>query len=166
MIEITSFCCSIPNYFMLKQHFSWAPLNMPIFSGGLHEKVLDCRDLVDVLVDVDLHRMTEDYRIYIENLSFSSFSKLMGVSEEQSAKRNSRSSSLIRSTLKKRICLQPLRKAKGLRIPVQRRYPMERESHTTSSHTTLALRGEESRSSLWAVGERSIYLAGRDGIPS
>lgn len=40
---------------------------------------LDCYDPVgeDILVDVCRHVMIEDYKIYVENLSFSSFFKLM-----------------------------------------------------------------------------------------
>lgn len=44
-----------------------------------HEKALDCYDPVadDVFVDVRLHGIVEDYRIYLENISFSSFFRLM-----------------------------------------------------------------------------------------
>lgn len=43
-----------------------------------HKKALECCDLMDegVLVNVCLHGMTKEYRIFLENLS-SSFSKLM-----------------------------------------------------------------------------------------
>lgn len=44
-----------------------------------HEKALDCCDLVDeqVLVKICLHDMAEEYIIFLENLSFPSFSKLI-----------------------------------------------------------------------------------------
>lgn len=53
-----------------------------------HEKVLDCCDLVieNVLVYVCLDGMIKEYIIYLENLSFSSFSKLV-----EAARRGNRS---------------------------------------------------------------------------
>lgn len=50
-----------------------------------YEKELDFYDpaVEDVLVDVSLHGMIKDYKIYPENLSFSSFSKLMRLRCEQ-----------------------------------------------------------------------------------
>lgn len=44
-----------------------------------HKKALDCCDSLDeeLVVNVCSHGMAEEYRIFLENLSFSSFSKLM-----------------------------------------------------------------------------------------
>lgn len=46
---------------------------------SFHEKVLDCYDAVaeNMLVDVCLHEVVEDYLTYLENVSFSSFSRLV-----------------------------------------------------------------------------------------
>lgn len=44
-----------------------------------HERALDCSDAVDeeTLVDMCLHGMVNEYRVYLENLTFPSFSRLM-----------------------------------------------------------------------------------------
>lgn len=44
-----------------------------------HKKALDCCDSLDegLVVNVCFHGMAEEYRIFLENLSFSSFSKLI-----------------------------------------------------------------------------------------
>lgn len=43
------------------------------------ENTLDCNNVVDeeTLVDICLHGMANEYRVYLENLTFLSFSKLM-----------------------------------------------------------------------------------------
>lgn len=65
-----------------------------------HERALDCCEPVaeKVLVDVCLHDMLEDYRIFSEDLSFPSFSKLMEVDygTNESVHRTSRSSPVVR----------------------------------------------------------------------
>lgn len=50
-----------------------------LYIKRFHEKALNCVDTVDeeVLVNVYLHGMNDEYRAFIENLMFSSFSKLM-----------------------------------------------------------------------------------------
>lgn len=44
-----------------------------------HEKALDCCGLIEeeVLVNVCLHGINDEYRVFLENLTFPSFSKLM-----------------------------------------------------------------------------------------
>lgn len=53
--------------------------DLDLYVKRFHNKALDCINLVDeeVLVNVCLHGMNEEYRVFLENLTFSSFSKLM-----------------------------------------------------------------------------------------
>lgn len=64
-----------------------------------HEKTLDCVDPVneEVLVNVCLHGMNDEYRVFLENLTFSSFSKLMekGRPKNESMRRTPKSSSAV-----------------------------------------------------------------------
>lgn len=52
---------------------------MNAYVTKFNEKELDSYNPVakNILVDICLHGMIEDYRIYLKNLSFSSFSRLM-----------------------------------------------------------------------------------------
>lgn len=53
--------------------------DLNLYVKKFHDKALDCVDPVDeeVLVNVGLHGMKNEYRVFLENLMFSSFSKLM-----------------------------------------------------------------------------------------
>lgn len=96
----------------------------------LHETNLDCCNLVaeDVLVDVCLYGLIEDYRIYMENLSFSSISWVMQAARRTnwSVITNSRPSSLIRSSSvvrcapKKRPINATVKKGKGAKVPSEK----------------------------------------------
>lgn len=52
---------------------------MDLFVKRFQETVLDCCDTIDeeTMVDVCLHDMANEYRVFLENPSFPSFSKLM-----------------------------------------------------------------------------------------
>lgn len=62
---------------------SWAELDkgedLHVYVRRLHEKALDCCDLVEeeILLNVCLHDRIKEYSIFLENLSFPSCSKLM-----------------------------------------------------------------------------------------
>lgn len=51
--------------------------DLDVYMRRFHEKALDCCNIVDeeVLVNVCVHSMREEYNIFLENLSFTSFSK-------------------------------------------------------------------------------------------
>lgn len=53
--------------------------DMDVHVKRFRERALDCSDAVDeeTLVDVCLYGMANEYRVYLENLTFPSFSKLM-----------------------------------------------------------------------------------------
>lgn len=57
---------------------------MDLFVKRFQETVLDCCDTIDeeTMVDVCLHDMANEYRVFLENPSFPSFSKLMGLPRE------------------------------------------------------------------------------------
>lgn len=81
---------------------------------GLSIKALDYCDLVDerMLVNIYLHSMIEEYLIFLENFSFSSFSKLMKAAccTNESVQLSSTSRSSSNSSSWKR---QPSRNEKG-----------------------------------------------------
>lgn len=84
---------------------------------SFHDKALDCVDTVDkeVLVNVCLHGMNDVYRVFLENLTFSSFSKLM-----EATKRTKKS---VRRTLKlSRVfpTMRPFAKRKQMVAAVER----------------------------------------------
>lgn len=109
----------------------------------------------DVLVDLSLHFMTEDYRINLESLFFSSFSRLMETARctNELVRKTSRSSSLIRSSSlvrtvsKKRTMITIIEKGKGARFPVQRKHAMARRRPRNFQFYRPFVRGEESHSS-------------------
>lgn len=53
--------------------------DLDLYVKRFHDKTLDCVDPVDeeVLVNVCLHGMNNEYEVFLETLTFSSFSKLM-----------------------------------------------------------------------------------------
>lgn len=57
----------------------YAGEGLDLYVKRFHDKALDCVDRVDeeVLVNVCLHGMNDEYLVFLENLTFSSFSKLM-----------------------------------------------------------------------------------------
>lgn len=59
--------------------------DLDVYVKRFRKRALDCSDAVDkeTLVDVCLHGMVNEYRVYLENLTFPSFSKLM-----EAARRN------------------------------------------------------------------------------
>lgn len=68
-----------------------------------HEKALDCCDPVDkvVLVNFCLHNMMEEYRIFLENLSFRSLLNLWGqpIAQMSQMHRTSRASATVRPVI-------------------------------------------------------------------
>lgn len=46
--------------------------DLDLYVKSFHERAIDCRDLVDeeVLINICLYGMLEEYRIFLENLSF------------------------------------------------------------------------------------------------
>lgn len=103
---------SIPNYFTLfvwlnlAKHGQYLGEDLEAYVKRFHEKALDCCDLVteDVMGDIYLHAIIEDYRIYFVSLSFSSFSRLIEAAghANESIRKASRPSS-IRCTPKMRL---------------------------------------------------------------
>lgn len=59
----------------------YAGEDFDLYVKRFHDKALDYVDLVDeeVLVNMCLHGMNDEYRVFLENLTFSSFLKLMEV---------------------------------------------------------------------------------------
>lgn len=57
----------------------YAGEDLDLYVKRFHDKALDCIDPVEeeILVDVCLHGMNDEYRVFLENLTFSSFLKLM-----------------------------------------------------------------------------------------
>lgn len=53
--------------------------DLNVYMKRFRERALDCSDVVNEenLVDIFLHGMANKYRVYLENLTFLSFSKLM-----------------------------------------------------------------------------------------
>lgn len=49
--------------------------DLDVYVKRFREKALDCWDPMDeeMLLDVSLHRMAKDYKVFLENRSFSSF---------------------------------------------------------------------------------------------
>lgn len=128
----------------------------------------------EVLVDVCLHEMMVEYIIYLENMSFCFFSKLMEAAKctNESIKETSmfnsliHYSSLVKSTSKKRLIVAAVEKCK-LKLPMQRKYPIhmghrqfqasKREVRQFPVLSPFFIWGKESRPSPQAVGERSCY---------
>lgn len=71
--------------------------DMDVYVKEFHEKAMACCDSVaeGVLVDVCLYGMMEEYRIFLENIFFPSFSRLMEAARcnNDSVRRTSKSSS-------------------------------------------------------------------------
>lgn len=71
--------------------------DLDLYVQTLHERAMDCSDPFDgeVLLNVCLHRILEEFRVLLENLSLSSFSRLMEVARRTngSVRRTLRSSS-------------------------------------------------------------------------
>lgn len=57
----------------------YACQDLDLYVKRFHDKALDCVDLVDeeVLVNICLHGMNDKYSIFLEHVKFSSFSNLM-----------------------------------------------------------------------------------------
>lgn len=55
----------------------YAAKDLDLYVKRFHDRALDCVDPVDeeVLVNVCLHGMNDEYRVFLENLTFPSFSK-------------------------------------------------------------------------------------------
>lgn len=84
----TLYPCSMPSSSIVEAKFTLAELgltrhylgeNLDVCVRRLHEKDMDCCDPMEkeVLLNMCLHGMAEEYRIFLENQSFSPFPKLM-----------------------------------------------------------------------------------------
>lgn len=106
-------------FFHVQAKFCFAELDrarqlgkdLHIYVRRFYEKALDCCDLVEEEkpVNVCLHGMMEVYKIFLENLSFRSFSKLMEAPERtnESVHRTSRSSAATRPNHPFKVRLAP-----------------------------------------------------------
>lgn len=77
----TKFFFAKPKYTLSKlgQTRQYAGEDLDLYVKRFHDKALDCIDPVDeeVLVNVCLYDMKDEYRVFLKSLTFSSFSKLM-----------------------------------------------------------------------------------------
>lgn len=91
--------------------------NVDGYVKHFYEQAQACCDPVaeDVLMDVCPHNMIENYWVYLENLSFSSFLWLMEVLRRvnESVKRTARFSAIIRLMSKKKPTITMVEKRKG-----------------------------------------------------
>lgn len=107
-----------------------------------HKKALDCCNPVakDVLVDICLHGMVEDHQIYLENLSFSSFSRLIEATRQTKfVNKALKLSLMIRFVLKKRCMIATMEKSRDPRAPVQRRCCTTKEKLGVCYRSTFSL---------------------------
>lgn len=78
----TKFFCVEANFTLaeLGRMYQYPREDLDAYVKKFYENALDFCDLVadDVLVDVCLHDMIEEYIVYLENLSFSSFFQVNG----------------------------------------------------------------------------------------
>lgn len=123
---------------------SWEDLDT--YMKRFYNKALDYCDLVEerILVDVCLHYMLEECRIFFENLFFSSFSKLMEPARRTNdsvhrASLSSTSRSNLNSTQRKRSTIVTLSKDEGPDHLIQRSWPMVEEGQRSPYAPTLPL---------------------------
>lgn len=100
--------------------------DMDIYMRRFHERAIDCCDPAaeEILVDICLRGMMEEYHKFLENLSFSSLSRLMeaAMRTNESVRRTSRSSNgasrpspTVRPQSRKRPIVATLKEGKGSR---------------------------------------------------
>lgn len=122
---------------------------LDLYVKRFHEKRLDCCNQIDeeVIVDLYLHDMNEEYRVFHKNFSFLSFSKLMEASRptNESVRRTlklSRTVNTARPFPKKRAMIVTIEKSQEAE-PSNQRKPLtgetisalrQRESHILLYH--------------------------------
>lgn len=90
---------------------------------------MDCCNLVaeDFLVDVYLHDIIQDYRIYLENLSLSSFSRLMEAMRRTKESVPKPQNQLYEICAKKRPIIVTMEKNKAAKASSSKKVPYTRK---------------------------------------
>lgn len=85
----TKFLFAEAKYTLVKLGRTWqyADEELDLYVKRFHDKALDCVYLVeeDVLLNVCLYGMKNEYMVFLENITFSSFSKLMKAAWQQTS---------------------------------------------------------------------------------
>lgn len=121
----------------------------------------------DVSMDICPNGMVEDYWIYLDNLSFSSVSRLMDVTTwtNKLIIMNSRSSSLIRPTWKKRPMIAVAEKDKAAKASSSKKIPYSKKGTWIPRLVTIVKRRGESDSSLRVLEKWEHHLLAKGGVP-
>lgn len=116
--------------------------DLDVYVRRFRERALYCSDAVDeeTLIGVCLHGMVNEYRVYLENLTFPSFSKLIEAARRtnESVRKPSRSTTsnhsgiAPRSFSRKRPVVAAVEDGQGLGLPSQRNLPSSQDTRQTT----------------------------------